>query len=67
MEKQDDAAVTAALATLEKESHRTAQALYEKAQSEAPGPANSAAPPPASKDGVIDAELEEPESHRGAA
>jgi molecular chaperone DnaK len=65
VEKQDDAAVTESLATLEKESHRVAQTLYEKAKPEAPGGAAPA--PPASKDGVIDAEFEEPEERRGAA
>jgi molecular chaperone DnaK len=67
VEKQDDAAVTAALATLERESHRVASVLYEQAKGAA---STEGAPPPAgapSKDGVIDAEFEEPESHRGAA
>lgn len=70
VEKQDDAAVTEALARLERESHRVASLLYEKAQSAGGQPPEAGAPPPSGtrgKDGVIDAELEEPESHRGAA
>jgi molecular chaperone DnaK len=70
VEKQDDAAVTTALATLERESHRIASVLYEQARAGgAPAAGSEGAPPSgvASKDGVIDAEFEEPESRRGAA
>jgi molecular chaperone DnaK len=76
VEKQDDAAVTAALSTLERESHRIASVLYDQAKpAGAPAAANEGAPPAgtagtagaAGKDGVIDAEFEEPESRRGAA
>jgi molecular chaperone DnaK len=63
VEKQDDAAVTAALATLERESHRVASTLYEEARQAAP----ESGAGKTSKDGVIDAEFEEPESRRGAA
>ncbi len=63
VEKQDDAAVTASLATLERESHRVASTLYEEARQ--PAPESGAGK--TSKDGVIDAEFEEPESRRGAA
>ncbi|AUX48941.1 molecular chaperone DnaK [Sorangium cellulosum] len=69
IEKQDDAAVTAALEKLEKEAHRIASVMYEKAgppQDGGPGaPPPGAAggqPPPAGgkgKDSVIDAEFEE--------
>ncbi len=62
IEKQDDAEVTATLERLEKEAHRVAQTLYEKA---APPP-GEAAPPSgvretgeAPKEGVIDAEFED--------
>jgi molecular chaperone DnaK len=70
IEKQDDAAVTAALATLERESHRIASVLYEKTKGTGAAAPEGGGPPPAapgSKDGVIDAEFEEPESRRGAA
>jgi molecular chaperone DnaK len=66
IEKQDDAAVAAALEKLEKEAHRIASVMYEKAGPQAgappPPPEGGAAPPPAGgkgKDGVIDAEFEE--------
>jgi molecular chaperone DnaK len=68
IEKQDDAAVAAALERLEKEAHRIASVMYEKAGGQAPG-----GPPPGAggeagpqqpgggkqKDSVIDAEFEE--------
>ena len=53
-----------------RESHRIASVLYDQAKpAGSPAAANEGAPPAgaASKDGVIDAELEEPESRRGAA
>jgi molecular chaperone DnaK len=66
IEQQDDAAVSAALEKLEKEAHRIASVMYEKA---GPPPGQPGAPdgeppppPPAGgkgKDGVIDAEFEE--------
>jgi molecular chaperone DnaK len=64
IEKQDDAAVAAALDRLEKESHRVATALYEKAGA---GAGAEGAPPPSGtragegkgKEGVIDAEFED--------
>jgi len=66
IEKQDDEAVQAALEKLEKEMHRVASVMYEKAGPQgAAGPgAPGAAPPPGGdkgkgKDGVIDAEFEE--------
>ena len=68
IEKQDDAGVSAALEKLEKEAHRIASVMYDKAgpQGGAPPPgADGGAPPPQSgggakpKDGVIDAEFEE--------
>src|SRR5262245_4803878 len=70
LEKQDDAAVQAALEKLEKEAHRIASVMYEKAGAGAGGPppppgadGGGAPPPPQSpgksKDGVIDAEFEE--------
>jgi molecular chaperone DnaK len=67
IEKQDDEAVTAAMEKLEKEAHRIASVMYEKAGPQAGGPGApppegpGAAPPPAGKgkDGVIDAEFEE--------
>jgi molecular chaperone DnaK len=70
IEKQDDAAVQEALAKLEKEAHRIASVMYEKAGPQAGGGADGGptdgagggAPPPAGgkgKDGVIDAEFEE--------
>ena len=66
IEKQDDDAVGAALEKLEKEAHRIASVMYEKAGGEGgppPGGADGGAPPPAGgkagKDGVIDAEFEE--------
>jgi molecular chaperone DnaK len=69
IEKQDDAAVTAALEKLEKEAHRIASVMYEKAGPQAApgGPGDGAPPPPGAagqnggkgKDGVIDAEFEE--------
>ncbi|MFO0757982.1 MAG: molecular chaperone DnaK [Byssovorax sp.] len=66
IEKQDDTAVQAALEKLEKEAHRIASVMYEKAgpQGGAPPPgADGGAPPPQGggkgKDGVIDAEFEE--------
>jgi molecular chaperone DnaK len=69
IEKQDDAAVQEALAKLEKEAHRIASVMYEKAGPQAGGGdggptdgAGGGAPPPAGgkgKDGVIDAEFEE--------
>jgi molecular chaperone DnaK len=61
IEQQDDALVRSALDRLEKESHRIAQAMYEKA---APPP-EAGAPPPSGtrategKEGVIDAEFED--------
>jgi molecular chaperone DnaK len=59
--------VTVALEKLEKEAHRIASVMYEKAgpQGGAPPGADGGAPPPAGagggkgKDGVIDAEFEE--------
>lgn len=68
IEKQDDAAVQTALASLEKEAHRVASVMYEKTGNgggpTAGGPPDdgSAGPPPGAskpKDGVIDAEFEE--------
>jgi molecular chaperone DnaK len=70
IEKQDDAAVAAALEKIEKEAHKIASVMYEKAGGDAaqpppPGTDGGAPPPPAgaapgkSKDGVIDAEFEE--------
>ena len=66
IEKQDDAAVTAALDKLERESHRLATLMYQSAA--APG---AGAPPPSgarsagdSKEGVIDAEFEEDEERK---
>jgi molecular chaperone DnaK len=68
IEKQDDAAVTAALEKLEKEAHRIASVMYEKAgpQGGAPPPGGPGAEPPQppaggakGKDSVIDAEFEE--------
>jgi molecular chaperone DnaK len=65
IEKQDDAGVSAALEKLEKEAHRIASVMYEKAGPQAGGPGGpeGGAPPPAGgkagKDGVIDAEFEE--------
>jgi molecular chaperone DnaK len=60
IEKQDDAEVKAALDRLEKESHRIAGALYEKAG----GPQPEGGPPSGTretggKEGVIDAEFED--------
>ncbi|KYF58598.1 molecular chaperone DnaK [Sorangium cellulosum] len=68
IEKQDDAAVTATLERLEKEAHRIASVMYEKAGppqdggGAGPGAAGGQPPPPAGgkgKDSVIDAEFEE--------
>jgi molecular chaperone DnaK len=67
IEKQDDEAVAAATQKLEKEAHRIASVMYEKAGAQGgPPPAGGeggAPPPPAGggkgKDGVIDAEFEE--------
>jgi molecular chaperone DnaK len=68
IEKQDDAAVASVSEKLEKEAHRIASVMYEKAGPPgggAPPPdgGEGGAPPPASggkgKDGVIDAEFEE--------
>jgi molecular chaperone DnaK len=61
IEKQDDAQVQVALDKLEKESHRVAQALYEKAAPppEAGAPPPSGARPAEGKEGVIDAEFED--------
>jgi molecular chaperone DnaK len=68
IEQQDDVAVTAALEKLEKEAHRIASVMYEKAgpppggQPGPPGGDGAQPPPPAAgknKDGVIDAEFEE--------
>jgi len=71
IEKQDDEAVAAAMEKLEKEAHRIASVMYEKAGPPpgggpgAPpdGGPEGGAPPPAGggkgKDGVIDAEFEE--------
>src|SRR5262249_4781032 len=66
-ERQDDADVAAALEKLEKEAHRIAAVMYEKAgpQGAAPPGGDGAQPPPPGggpakgKDGVIDAEFEE--------
>src|SRR5262249_44073943 len=69
IEKQDDAAGSAAPEKLEKEAHRIASGMYEKAAPQ-PGPPppggtdGEATPPPAGgaskgKEGVIDAEFEE--------
>jgi molecular chaperone DnaK len=71
IEKQDDAAVAAALEKLEKEAHRIASVMYEKVGPQGgappPGADGDGAPPPAGaaggggkgKEGVIDAEFEE--------
>ncbi|HMY17660.1 MAG TPA: Hsp70 family protein, partial [Polyangium sp.] len=64
IEKQDDSAVQTALEKLEKEMHRVASVMYEKAGPQGGPGAPGAAPPPAGdkgkgKDGVIDAEFEE--------
>ncbi len=68
IEKQDDAAIAEATEKLEKEAHRIASVMYEKASpppdgGAGPGPGpGPGAPPPAGgkgKDGVIDAEFEE--------
>ena len=71
VEKQDDAAVTAALGRLEKEAHRVASVMYQNTPGgpgagpgAAPGgPAEDGPPPPAGSNGkkkdVIDAEFEE--------
>ncbi|WP_437634757.1 molecular chaperone DnaK [Sorangium sp. So ce854] len=68
IEKQDDAAVTATLERLEKEAHRIASVMYEKAGppqdggGAGPGAAGGQPPPAAGgkgKDSVIDAEFEE--------
>jgi molecular chaperone DnaK len=66
IEKQDDYAVAAATEKLEKEAHRIASVMYEKAGPQGgPPPPNGGPggpPPPAAgkgKDGVIDAEFEE--------
>ena len=61
IEQQDDAQVTAALDKLERESHRIAQVMYEKA---GPTPETGAPPPSGTratdgKEGVIDAEFED--------
>jgi molecular chaperone DnaK len=66
IEKQDDAAVASTLEKLEKESHRIASVMYEKAgaPTDGSGGPDEGAPPAADgkgkgKDGVIDAEFEE--------
>jgi molecular chaperone DnaK len=72
IESQDDSAVQAALEKLEKEAHRIASVMYEKAGPQAGGPnggpggpTDGAGAPPQGgapgkgKDGVIDAEFEE--------
>ncbi len=68
IEKQDDGGVTASLEKLEKEAHRIASVMYEKAGPQGSPPADGeggGAEPPAGggkskgKDGVIDAEFEE--------
>ncbi|UQA60894.1 molecular chaperone DnaK [Polyangium aurulentum] len=69
IEKQDDAAVSAAIEKLEKEMHRIASVMYEKAGPQAGGPGGpdgGAGGPSAGagdkgkgKEGVIDAEFEE--------
>jgi molecular chaperone DnaK len=68
IEKQDDAGVSAALEKLEKEAHRIASVMYDKAGPQGgappPGADGGGAPPPQGgggkpKDGVIDAEFEE--------
>jgi molecular chaperone DnaK len=67
IEKQDDAAVAAALEKLEKEAHRVASVMYDKAGPGAGPPGDGGAAPPSGgesekpkgKDGVIDAEFEE--------
>ena len=60
IERQDSAAVTAALATLEAEAHRVAKVLYEKASPPESGqrPA-SGQPDEKGPDKVVDAEFEE--------
>jgi molecular chaperone DnaK len=65
MEKQDDAAVTAALERLEKESHRIAEVLYQQAAP--PPPASGARAAGESRNGVIDAEFEEEEERKRAS
>jgi molecular chaperone DnaK len=68
IEKQDDAEVAAALEKLERESHRVAQVLYERATAAQPGEA----PPPSGaraapgRPGVVDAEFEEEDEKRRA-
>src|SRR5262245_5286582 len=63
LEQKDDAAVRSALDRLEKEAHRIASVLYEKAAPPPPPPASEQAPPPSGEErkegGVIDAEFEE--------
>ena len=71
VEKQDDAAITAAVEKLEKEAHRVASVMYQAAGAGAgnggPTPGDGApppdAPPPGASNGkkkdVIDAEFEE--------
>ncbi|HTN91137.1 MAG TPA: molecular chaperone DnaK [Sorangium sp.] len=61
IEQQDDAQVAAALEKVEKEAHRVARVMYEKAGGQPPG---APAPPSGARDtggkeGVIDAEFEE--------
>ncbi len=65
IEKQDDDAITEAITKLEKEAHRVASVMYEKAGPGAapPGagapPAGDAGEAKKGKDGVIDAEFED--------
>jgi molecular chaperone DnaK len=67
VESQDDAQVQASLEKLEKEAHKIAGHMYEKAGGDAgaagspPGDEGASSPPPGGKgkDGVIDAEFEE--------
>ena len=67
IEAQDDAAVTAALDKLEKESHRLAAIMYQSAAPGAEPPASGARAAGESKEGVIDAEFEDEEESRRAA
>jgi molecular chaperone DnaK len=69
IETQDNASVVSVLEKLEKESHRIAQTLYEKATAEqgAPPPPQSGPRAAPGTEGVIDAEFEEDEDKRAAS